>query len=140
MAKVKLGARPTSFKRDLSFKMIDGTTGTMQVIYKYRTRKEFAAFADEMQATLQAATTADIEAVKKAAEDGNQLPEFKQSDIVDRQDELNVDYIMGSVEGWNLDVPFNREAVQELVDELPAAVKEMIGSYRDAILEGRAGN
>ena len=140
MAKVKLGARPKNFKRELKFTMIDGSIGSMEVTYTYRTRKEIGAFADETQAKIKAALDVEIEAVKKAGEAGDDLPEFKQSDSIARQDEFNVDYVMESVEGWNLDIPFDREAVEQLAEELPAAITAIIGTYRDAILEGRLGN
>lgn len=38
MAKIKLGARPKNFTRTVSFPMLDGSTGKIEVTYKYRTR------------------------------------------------------------------------------------------------------
>lgn len=140
MAKVKLGARPKSFKREVKVPMLDGTIGTIELTYKYRTRKEFGTFADEMQATIKAAHDLEVEGIKKAADAGDELPEFKQSDAIARQDEFNVDYIMASVDGWNLDIPFDREAVEQLAEELPGAISVIVSTYRDAILEGRLGN
>ncbi len=140
MAKVKLGARPKNFKREIKVPMLDGSIGSLELVFKYRTRKEFGLFADETQASIKASLDKEIEAVKNAAEAGGELPDFKQSDSIARQDEFNVDYIMASVEGWNLDIPFDREAVEQMAVELPAAITEIIKTYRDAILEGRLGN
>lgn len=140
MAKIKLGSRPKSFKREIKVPMLDGTTGTMELTYKYRTRPEFAEFADGMQAELKAKTEAEIAAIKKAAADGDPMPEVTQAHMIALQDEFNADYVMQVVEGWNLDIPFDREAVVQLAAELPAGITAIIGTYRDAIVEGRLGN
>lgn len=47
---------------------------------------------------------------------------------------------MQAVEGWNLDEPFALESVQQLADELPAAVAAIMDTYRSAITQGRLGN
>lgn len=138
--KIKLGARPKNFKREIKFQMLDGSTGCMEVTYAYRTRAEFAEFADSMQAKIKAQEEAEITRIKEAAEKGETVPDFKQSDMIERQSAFNVDYIMQAVEGWNLDVAFDKDAVAELVDTLPAAVAAIVTTYRDAITEGRLGN
>lgn len=138
--KIKLGARPESFSRAVSFQLPEGGSGCMEMIYKYRTRKEFAEFADTMQAALKAKGESEAEKIRKAAEDGKAIPEMTQADLIKLQDEFNVNYIMQAATGWNLDIPFDREAVEQMTDEFPAAVIAIIGAYRDAIVEGRLGN
>lgn len=130
MATVKLGARPKSFKRIIKFPMLEGGEGSIEVAYKYRTRREFGAFIDEiMEAAKMAPTTGD---------DGE--PVFSMSAIMEKTAGSNADYILRVAEGWNLDEPFNRDNVQQLADELPAAAAAIMESYRAAIVEGRLGN
>jgi hypothetical protein len=130
MAKIVLGKRPESFKRALKFPMVDGTEGQLEVEYKYRTLTEFGAFIDEWSKE----QGAKVEAEQK---DGKQL---SNEEIRRAQTEVNADYIMQIVVGWNLDVEFTRENVLQLCDELPAAANEAINAYRAAITEGRLGN
>ena len=139
-AKVVLGKRPEFFTKEITFPMLDGSTGCMEVKFIYRTRREHAEFVDGIQAAIEAKAKAESDRYKAAAEAGEEIPTVKQSDLVAYQVEANVDTIMKTVKGWNLDIPFDREAVGQLVDELPAAVAAIIATYRDAITEGRLGN
>jgi len=139
-SKIVLGKRPTSFKKDVSFAMLDGSKGCIEIEYAYRTRTEYAKFADEIQAASQAKADAEAARFKAAAAAGEALPEFRQADLVAHQVQITVESIMKSVKGWNLDISFDREAVEQLVDELPAAVAQILSDYREAITEGRLGN
>jgi len=138
--KIKLGARPKSFARTVNFGMVEGGEGCMEVQLKYRTRKELAALTDEVQAAAKAQADADIDAMKAKAEKNEPIEMLKQADILDRDISLQVDYVLQAVEGWNLDEKFERSAVEQLADEMPAAIKAIIEEYRKAINEGRSGN
>lgn len=138
--KVKLGARPKSFAKDITFPMLDGSTGSIGLTYKYRTKIELAEFTDAMQAKLKAEADAEIARYKDATEKGEPAPEFTQTEATKRQAAISTEFILASVEGWNLDVPFDAASVDELVDTLPAAVTELFATYRSAITEGRLGN
>lgn len=138
--KIKLGNRPKSFKRALTFGMVEGGDGSMEVQYKYRTRKELAQLTDEIQAAGRAQVEADHEALKAKIEKGETVTALTQADLLERDTSLQVDYIMQVVDGWNLDEKFDREAVEQLADEVPAAIAAIIETYRKAINEGRAGN
>lgn len=126
MAKIKLGNRPESFKHVVKFPMLDGTTGAIKVSYRYRTRKEFGTFIDGIVADAKAEKVEDAE--------------FSMSDLMDKTAGSNGQYIMKALDGWDLDEEFNLENVQQLADELPAAVNKIMEDYRAAILEGRLGN
>lgn len=145
MAKIQLGKPPKTFPKDLSFPMLDGTVGTIKVTYTYRSRKEFAAFMDKILDAIKADGAAQITA-KKAEIDGatDDAPalDFGLTETIvnERKAASQIDFIMATVEGWNLDVPFDREAVEQLVDELPLAAETIIRSYREAMTEGRLGN
>lgn len=140
VSKIVLGKRPEHFTREVSFPMLDGSTGMIEVKFIYRSRKEFAELADETQAAIKAKAEAEIERMKKATGDGESMADFSQADLVARQAEFNATYLMQIVKGWNLDVPFARDEVEELVDTLPGAVNAIITAYREALLEGRLGN
>jgi hypothetical protein len=140
MAKIILGQPPKSFERTVKFLQVDGTPGEIGVTYKYRDRDEFGKFTDGLRADVKAKGDSEMDKLKKFAETGEPIPELTESQIIAGQNETNVSYIMGCVDGWNLDVAFDRAAVAQLVREVPAAIPAIIGEYRDAITEGRAGN
>jgi len=132
MAKIKLGTKPKNFKHTVTFPMLDGSVGQIEVTYKYRTRTEFGALVDEMA---KAARESAEAAQKSLADDGISLEAIEQQGAA-----MNARYLMKVVEGWNLDEPFSEEAAQQLADELPAAVAAIVDGYRVAITEGRLGN
>jgi hypothetical protein len=144
--KIVLGKRPTGFKKEVKCTMLDGSTGCMEVTYKYRSRSELAELTDKFQATLKDEANVEIErfkaAVEKAKAAGETIPEFTltQADIVARQAKVLVDYILAIVDAWNLDADFDRDGVAELIDTLPAMAEAIKEDYRAAINEGRLGN
>jgi coenzyme F420-reducing hydrogenase alpha subunit len=138
--KIKLGNRPKSFARTITFAMVEGGEGCMELQFKYRSRKELAKLTDEVQSAAQAQHDADIESIKAKAEKKEPIEPLKQIDVLDRDISLQVDYLMQVVEGWNLDEKFDRAAVEQLADEVPAAISAAIETYRKAINEGRSGN
>ena len=144
--KIVLGKRPTGFKKEVKCTMLDGSTGCMEVTYKYRSRSELAELTDKFQATLKDEANIEIErfkaAVEKAKAAGETIPEFTltQADIVARQAKVLVDYILAIVDAWNLDADFDRDGVAELIDTLPAMAEAIKEDYRAAINEGRLGN
>ena len=128
MAKVKLGARPKNFKRNVEFDMLDGTKGNIECVFKYRTRSEFGAFVDEM-----------FDKAKQVNPD--EAPkQFSMTELMEKTKDTNADYLLKVLDGWNLDEELSRESLQQLADEVPAAVGAMMETYRAAILEGRLGN
>lgn len=142
--KIVLGKRPEKFAKEVTFPMLDGADGSILVEFQYRTRTEFAKLSDKVQEEIRARTETDVAKYRAdadaAAAAGKAAPEMRASDIAEREAEFRVKYIMDAVVGWNLDIPFDREAVEQLVDELPAAATAIISTYREAITEGRLGN
>jgi hypothetical protein len=126
MAKIVLGKRPTNFKHTVKFPMLDGTEGSIEVQYRYRTRAEFGKFIDEVFAA--------------SKEDRPEGDEFSWAALMEKTSGANADYVMKAVEGWNLDEEFTRDNVQQLADELPAAITAVMDTYRNAITQGRLGN
>lgn len=128
MAKVKLGARPKNFKRNVEFDMLDGTKGNIECVFKYRTRSEFGAFVDEM-----------FDKAKPVNPDETPK-QLSMAELMEKTKDTNADYLLKVLDGWNLDEELSRESLQQLADEVPAAVGAMMETYRAAILEGRLGN
>lgn len=126
MSKIKLGQRPESFKHTVKFPMLDGSEGVIEVDYVYRTRKEFGQFIDEIFA--------------KSKEERPADEDFSWSALMDKTGTANAEYVMKAVKGWNLDEPFTQANVEQLADELPAAVTAIMDGYRQAITQGRLGN
>ena len=125
MAKIKLGNRPKNFKKVISVDMLDGTKGSFEVTYIYRTKVEFGAFLDKMYQNTDVKPDSD-----KGA---NEL-------VMEMTRDSNAEYIMQVIEGWNLDHEFNLENVQQLCSELPGAANAIMSTYRAAIIEGRLAN
>jgi predicted DNA-binding protein len=123
MAKIKLGDRPKSFKAKVTFPLLDGDTGVMELSFRYRTRTEFGAFIDELM-----------------KDTGKSKKDFSLKEILEKTKQTNADYIFAVADGWNLDEPFTKENIAQLCDEIPAAALEIMNVYRSAITEGRLGN
>lgn len=127
MSKVILGARPKNFAAVVTVTLLDGSTGTIPVTFKYRTKKEFGEFVDAMMKDAgQEATTAG--------------EEFSMARLQSLTVEKNADYLLEALDGWGLDKDFNREHLVQLCDELPAAAVAIMDRYREAVTQGRLGN
>lgn len=133
MAKIVLGNRPKNFKRTVTFPMLDGSEGAIEVLYKYRTKKEFGAFIDG------AKEASTLRMTAKAGDEGDKK-ELSWEEVHVLGIEANADNLIGVVEGWNLDAEPTRESFEQLADELPAAANAILETYRKAIVEGRLGN
>lgn len=140
MAKIILGKRPKSFKRTISFAMPGEDAGSIEVTFKYRSRTEFASFLDDMQSAAKGESDKEVARMRDAASKGEAVADVTQADIVARQNDFNTRYLLGALEGWNLDIPFDKESVAQLVDELPAAVTAIMSDYRASLADGRLGN
>jgi hypothetical protein len=126
MPKIKLGTRPETFKPvPLKFVMPDGSDGTMEVTYKYRTRDEFAEFTSDM-------------AKPSEFDEKDETPWMER--IVKLAIAGEVRYLTESVTAWNLDEQLSEDNLRQLANECPAAVRAMAKGYEEACLHGRLGN
>lgn len=130
MAKIVLGKRPKNFKAKVSFPLLDGETGIIEISYIYRTRTEFGKLIDDLM------TDAGVK------QDGvdDEAQKFSLAEALERTRDTNADYIMKVADGWNLDEEFSRDNVAQMCDEIPAAAMAIMNTYRNAITEGRLGN
>lgn len=127
MSKIILGKRPATFKRNVKFPMLDGTTGSIDITFKYRTRRDFGKFIDELMAA--AGDSKPLDDVK-----------FSMAELMTKTAGSNASYVLAVVDAWSLDEPLNNEKVEQLSDELPSAINAIMEVYRIAITEGRITN
>ncbi|MFD1839145.1 phage tail assembly chaperone [Paracidovorax cattleyae] len=139
MAKIVLGKRPETFKRIVSVPLLDGSKGTIECVFRYRTRKEFGALVDGIRAEAEK-TGAQATAEAATAEEGVSEKPWSLRDHFDKLVGTNAEYMLQILVGWNLDVDLSAESLQQLSDELPAASEAIVDAYRVAITEGRLGN
>lgn len=153
MAKIILGRTPKSFKKEVTCAMLDGTVGSVKADYKYRTRTQFAEFMDEMTDVVKAEAEAEMQAIKAAAKAAEAAAAIAGPDDIPKLDfgmsekegaakimGRQADFLMSAMNGWDLDIPFDRVALLQMADEVPQMVSGLIKSYRDAMTEGRLGN
>lgn len=137
MAKIVLGKRPKDFKRTISVGMLDGTTGTIECVFKYRTKREYGEFIDGITTAAREAEKAK-ESVK--VDDGAEVKPFSLLEYLEKSVDAGSDYILKILEGWNLDVELSKSAVEDLANEYPGAAAAIIEAYRAAVTEGKLGN
>lgn len=130
MAKIILGSRPKNFTRIITVDLPEGGKGSVEMLFKYRTRTEFGEFIDQLldKAGVSVKDTSE-EALK-----------FSLKEALEKTIEQNAEYILQVADGWNLDKDFNRQNVLQLCDELPGAAQAVMDAYREAITTGRLGN
>lgn len=129
-AKISLGKRPEHFA-PITVDVVapDGAELCIPgVVYRYRTRKEFAQLMAE---TFEPRT--------------GELPrtEAGQIDFVAMSNGACADeagYLTKILSGWGLDVEITRENLDQLANELPGAVVALKQAYAAAVNEGRLGN
>lgn len=119
-------ARPDNFA-PFAVKFIDPSGGeaSIKAVFKYRTRKEFAALLNEVFGN-----------AEKIEGDQIDFVALTDKDIGKAADRLIESLVSWDVEGFAL----NKANLTQLADECPAAISAMWTSYRVACTEGRLGN
>lgn len=128
MALIKLGSTPKSFNRALIVDMLDGTKGSVEVTYKYRTRTEFGKFID--------AVFKDAGVQPTPGDDEKVLIES----VMEKARDTNADYLIQIIDDWNLESELSKANLQQLCNEFPGVANTIMETYRQAIAEGRAKN
>lgn len=132
MAKIVLGKRPANFKKTVTIPMLDGSKGTVECVFRYRTKKEFGELVDGL--INQGKTD------QEETQAGDDAPKFSVAEALAKAVDANAKYLLQLLEGWNLDVELSEEALEQLSDELPGAAAAIMETYRVACTEGRLGN
>jgi hypothetical protein len=118
--------RPDNFA-PFAVKFTDPSGGeaSIKAVFKYRTRKEFAALLNEVFGN-----------AEKIEGDQIDFVALTDKDIGKAADRLIESLVSWDVEGFAL----NKASLTQLADECPAAISAMWTSYRMACTEGRLGN
>ena len=127
MAKIKLGSTPKTFKNNVIVDMLDGTKGSIECVFKYRTRVEFGVFLDSVFKDA---------GVKAADADEKVII----AEVMARTRDTNAEYLIKVLDGWNLDEELNVQNLQQLCDEFPGVANTIMETYRTSVTEGRRGN
>lgn len=136
MAKIKLGNTPKTFKRTIDIINVHGATNQLEIIYKYRTRQQFADLIDEQ------IDKAEREAEKAKDDLQNGIEPAKKSvaEILAEQDKAGAEAVLKIAEGWDLDDEFTVENLIRLEDENPGSLFSITNVYRAAVSEARTKN
>lgn len=124
--KIILGKRPESIHRIVKVPLPEGKVGTIEVDFKYRTRREFAKFVDGM-----------VEEAKARADTDES---FNTHALAEATVQANAKYLGDAIVSWNLDAELCEESLVQLCDELPGVCQALMDAYRAALTEGRSGN
>ncbi len=125
MATIKLGSAPKNFKKTVTVTLPDGSQGSIECLFKYRTVKEYGQFIDALGQG----------AVPAGGDAAHSLEAY-----LGRTIEKSGEYLMQVLDGWNLDQELTPATAQQLCDEVPGASLAIIEAYRAASVEGRLGN
>jgi hypothetical protein len=122
MATISLGKAPKNFKKPVTFKMLDGTDGAIECLFKYRTVSAYGAMKDELSKG--AGLASDV----------------TWAQIMEQRRDKGGEFLAMVLDGWNLDIAFDTAGLQQLADEFPGAVSAIAETYEAAIVQGRLGN
>lgn len=126
MATISLGKAPKNFKLIVTVPMLDGTSGAVECLFKYRTAQAYGELLDRMSANtaiaLQPGEEQSLEAQLRV------------------KNHRNAEFMLEILDAWNLDIGLSRETAIQLCDELPGAAQAIFDRYRVAVVEGRLGN
>lgn len=133
MAKIRLGEHPKTFSPILvKFDMPDGTAGTIEATFNYKSRSEYAALIAE-----QSKPDAPLA-------EGAEAPPADERPFIVRHAETLVSMsstlLLGALASWNLDEEVSEESLRQLSDQLPAAAQALIEAFASACLQGRVKN
>lgn len=127
MSKIKLGARPESFKPfPVKFTMPDGSEGAILATFKYRTRSEYGAYMNEVTKDSTVAPSPD--------------GKFDFEALYQGGSQRSAQNLLDALIAWDLDEPLSLENVLALANEVPAACSALSAAYTMACAEGRLGN
>lgn len=124
LQRIKLGNPPKFFARTVEFVFIDGTKGSINVEFHYRTREEFAKFI--------------AEAYKPRPDEG--APETALENAAAAELDRDATLIRGALVSWDLEDGLSFDSARLLASTYPAAAAAILEEYRLAIVEGRRKN
>jgi hypothetical protein len=131
MSNIVLGKRPKTFAAfNVNFEGPDKEEKTIpDVVFKYRTRSEFAKFTDE--GNEEAGAAYKIAPGEK----------FSLEKMFEAQGNSQVKRLLQCIESWGLEgIELTEARMKELQDEYPGAMVALWSAYGNACRDGRLGN
>ena len=127
-AVIKLGNKPKTFKPfPVKFTMPDGEEGAINTTFKYRTRKEYGAFLNDLYHSADTEKPADGEKIDFEA-------------LFAKGGEKTVKKLLDAIDAWEFGYDLSEETLLQMQDEIPASIAAFGAAYRLACLDGRLGN
>lgn len=127
--KIKLGKRPEKFAPiNCAFKTPEGDDAEIKAVFKYRTRKEYAALQSEYFA-------ADTVTLPKKAD--GRIDFEALSDIATANDAT---LLKSALVSWDLEDELSVATLEQLANDFPGAAVALKAAYAAACNEGRLGN
>jgi hypothetical protein len=124
--KFKIAQNPT-FKSKVKIPRVGGETIEVEFEFKYYPRKELAKLFDKWA----------VESEKLFKD----LPEEAQySELVEKQEQLQVNQIKDVAIGWEFEDEFTDENIASLVDTGQAVVDAVMDAYNTAYQKAKSGN
>ena len=128
MAKITLGNKPKTFKKfPVKFTMPDGTSGQINVAFKYRTRAEFGVYLNDLF------KSGDVE-----KPEGDEKLDFVK--LFATTTDKSVAQLLDAIDSWDFEYELSKETLAQLGDELPVVLSALGAAYNAACTEGRLGN
>lgn len=133
--KFRFGAQPKDFKRTINVVTVDGKVLDLNITFQYRTKKEFAALADDgiRKAKAEFETTSDENTVESVSE-------TFWSELYERVGKNSAEHVLKIATGWDITDDFNEENLMRLENEFPGSLKAISESYAKAVSEERTKN
>lgn len=128
MAKLVLGKTPEAFKTfPVKFTLPDGEEDRISVKFRYKTRKQFAAFLNEL-----------FNEAGEAKPESDEKVDFEK--LFAKGGEKTVSHLSKIIVDWDFAEKPTAETLSQLHDQAPAAAAAMTSAYSAACTEGRLGN
>ena len=126
--KIKLGNKPKTFKAfPVKFTMPDGEAGAIHTTFKYRTRKEYGTFLNDLYNSAEA----------EKPQEGEKI-DFEH--LFAKGGEKAVKQMLDAIDSWDFEYELSAETLMQMQDEIPASIAAFGDAYRSACLDGRLGN
>ena len=122
---VTLGKTPECFPATtVEVTLPDGTKCVIPLVYKYRTKKQYGVWLDEIGA-------------QKSGDEGQ---EFTWAKHFEGESSVKAEKALDALHSWGLSEPLNKESLVQLDDECPAAMVAILRAYGETCRGERLGN
>ncbi len=134
--KFKFGTQPKDFKRTIGLITVDGKVLDLEITFQYRTKKEFAALADEGIKKAKA----EFEAAQGNENTIENVSESFWSDLYERVGKNSAEHVLKIAKSWDVEDDLSEANLIRLENEFPGSLKSISETYAKAVSEERTKN